>query len=33
MVRNPMQDSSLPAIQHQWWGVCLDVSILDVMFD
>lgn len=33
MVRNPMQDARLPTIQHQWWGVCLDVSILDVMFD
>lgn len=33
MVRNPMQDPSLPAIQCQWWGVCRDVSILDGMFD
>lgn len=33
MVRNPMQDPSLPAIQCQWWGVCRDVSIHDGMFD
>lgn len=32
-VRNPMQDPSLPAIQCQWWGVCLDVSILDGTFN